>query len=65
MGMRPHDDTAIPLCQDHHVPCLHGNAGPFKNWKRDELRAWQDEKIAHYRALWEQHQHGDLSKVAF
>lgn len=65
MGQRPHDDTAIPICMGHHVPCLHGIAGPFKGWTRADLRAWEDEKIAHYRALWEKRQQADLALVEF
>lgn len=35
------DACAIPMCRKHHA-CLHGLLGPFKGWKRDRLREWQD-----------------------
>lgn len=49
MGQRAHDHTCIPLCSAHHVPGLHQNAGPFKGWKREQLRDWQDERIEELR----------------
>jgi hypothetical protein len=29
-----------------------------KNWKKAQLRAWQDEQVAKYQALWKAHQAG-------
>jgi hypothetical protein len=34
---------------------FHANAGPFKGWLREELRAWQDEQLARLHALWSEH----------
>lgn len=48
----------IPMCRQHHVYDFHGNAGPFKGWKQDQLRAWQTTQVAKYQALWEQRQAG-------
>lgn len=49
MGQRAHDHDAMPLCTPCHV-ALHMLTGRFKGWRRDDLRAWQDEQCTHYRA---------------
>lgn len=54
-GRKADDDTCIPMCRYHHDqwdgPMWHGN--PFRTWDHEKRRAWQDERIAETRALWE------------
>lgn len=45
MGKRGNDNTAIPLCTEHHRD-LHGLSGPFKAWDGRSLREWQQDRIA-------------------
>lgn len=55
MRLKAPDDTCIPLCKQAHTD-LDAMAGVFRDFDGESLRAWQDERIAHYRALWEQRQ---------
>jgi hypothetical protein len=50
-GKKCPDSEAIPLCQGHHDH-LHSLTGPFRHWKRDAVRAWEDEQIAYYQAFY-------------
>lgn len=52
MGQRAHDDTCVPLCWRCHV-AWHDASGVFKTMKKAERRAWAEEAIATYRALWD------------
>lgn len=47
------DRFSFSLCVRHHVPGLHSLAGFFKGWTREQLKAWQDEMCARYRAAYE------------
>jgi hypothetical protein len=45
---RAHDNTAIPLCAQHHAE-LHSLSGVFRGMTRDVLRIWQGARIDEYR----------------
>lgn len=49
VGLKPPDAVAVSLCAGHHRQ-LHDVRGPFRGWKRDQLRAFQDELVAATRA---------------
>jgi hypothetical protein len=51
MGQRSHDHAAIPLCAHHHR-CWHDHSQYFAGWTKAQRRAWTDEAIAKYRALY-------------
>lgn len=51
------DTTCIPLCTRHHrarttPKGFTGYRGFFKDWSKDKMRAWADEKIKFYRNLY-------------
>jgi uncharacterized Zn finger protein (UPF0148 family) len=52
-GKKSPHSRGMPMCTDSHVFGFHANAGPFKGWKKAQLRAWQDEQVAKYQALWD------------
>lgn len=39
LGARAHDRTAVALCRLHHR-CWHDGSGPFRDWNREQRRAW-------------------------
>lgn len=52
IGRKAPDRNAMPLCTPHHVPGIHAIAGPFGGWSKDELRAWQDQRVLALQARW-------------
>lgn len=46
------DDTVIAICSRHHRD-LHALTGPFKGWSRARLQAWERERVAEHRAMYE------------
>lgn len=52
LASRAPDDTAIPLCRRHHGE-LHGLSGVFRDWDRARLQAWERERVAEHRAMYE------------
>jgi hypothetical protein len=44
VGMRCPDRQAICLCMAGHSE-LHELRGPFKNWRREQVREWEDVQI--------------------
>ena len=51
LSQRAHDDTAIPLCTQHHRD-YHQAAGPFRAMDRDQRRAWVEARIEETRATY-------------
>jgi hypothetical protein len=51
LGQRASDDTAVPLCAQHHAD-WHAAAGPFRGWDRAARAAWALTVIAETRALY-------------
>lgn len=49
-ALRAHDDTAIPMCGQHHVAELHGLTGTFKGWSGEHLRLWEATEVDVWRA---------------
>jgi hypothetical protein len=45
IALKSHDHTALPLCTQHHRD-LHALAGPFRGWRKEELRSWSEMEIA-------------------
>jgi hypothetical protein len=39
LGRKGDDTETIPLCTGHHV-ARHHRTGPFREWKKDEMRDW-------------------------
>lgn len=54
MALKAADDEAMPLCRRCHDE-LHDGRGVFGLMTRDALRDWQQEQVAHYRALYAAH----------
>jgi hypothetical protein len=46
------DRDVMPLCNPHHVAGLHGLAGPFKGWTREQLLVWQDDQVERCQELY-------------
>jgi hypothetical protein len=44
VGMRAHDDTAIPLCLRHHQN-WHDANGVFKGWGKSQRSEWAESQI--------------------
>lgn len=51
IGMRSHDETAIPLCRPCHV-AWHAGSGPFKSFDKKKKRAYHDEANDKYRSTY-------------
>lgn len=55
-GRKADDDTAIPMCRQHHdqwdAPMWSSSSNPFREWGHDQRRRWQDDQIAETRAAW-------------
>lgn len=51
-GQRCNDDQAFPLCARHHRQ-FHDLSGPFRDWTKQLIRAWQDEQVRIHRARYE------------
>jgi hypothetical protein len=47
-GTRADDSTVLPLCAGHHA-ALTDHRGPFADWPKWLVRAWQDAMIERYR----------------
>lgn len=47
-GQKAPDDTCIPLCQHHHR-CITDRAGPFADWPRGAVKAWELAMVEIYR----------------
>jgi hypothetical protein len=45
IALKSHDHTTLPLCAQHHRD-LHALAGPFRGWRKAELRSWAEMEIA-------------------
>ena len=50
-GKKTGHASGMPVCHAAHMD-FHATAGPFKGWKRDDLRAWQTAMVTRYQALW-------------
>lgn len=57
LGKKAPDSTVIALC-DHHHDDFTERRGIFSGWPRGAARTWQDEQIARYQRLYEEHQRG-------
>lgn len=53
-GTRANDDTVIPMCNGHHR-AITEHRGPFADWPKWLVRAWQDAWIARCRAFYAGH----------
>lgn len=51
MGQKAQDQTAVPLCRDHHRH-WHAGSGPFKGWTQEKRRAWTELVMAVVDARW-------------
>jgi hypothetical protein len=51
-SLRSEDAGAIALCVMHHHN-LHTLSGPFRGWTKARRKAWEAQRVAHFRELWE------------
>jgi hypothetical protein len=51
-SQRASDYYLLPLCLVHHND-LHDATGPFRDWDKEQRRAWQDEQVQRFRGLYE------------
>jgi hypothetical protein len=51
-SQKAHDDTAWPLCSQHHADWGH-NSGPFKGWCQAQRRGFEEWAIATVRSWWD------------
>jgi hypothetical protein len=64
MRLKSPDDTVIPLCMKAHQD-IDNHAGAFRGMSGEELREWQDQKIAIYQAKWAARQGVHVEAMAF
>lgn len=50
-SQKPPDSYCMTLCFRSHRE-LHSLSGPFKGWTREQLKQWQDDRVAECRAAW-------------
>lgn len=62
IGQRPHDSTAIPLCQHHHRS-LHSLTGCFRGWTKERRREWLSGWLEKVRSAWDAHRARRASSV--
>jgi hypothetical protein len=54
-GKKSSHERGMPMCHESHVFGLHANAGPFKGWKKEQLREWQTGQVMRWQARWLAH----------
>lgn len=52
MALRDHDLCGMPLCWQCHTN-FHALSGPFRGFKREHVRGWQDAMVQIHRRLYE------------
>ena len=62
LGTKSPHSCGIPICHVAHMG-FHSNSGPFKGWKRAQLREWQTAQVERFQAAWDRrcHETGDDS----
>ena len=51
-GKKAGHERGMPMCHTSHMD-FHGNSGPFKGWKREQLREWQTWQVQRWQVLWD------------
>lgn len=52
MGLRAHDHTCVPLCQQCHKD-HHEFRGVFRNMDKTERKQWQEDMSVVFRGMYE------------
>jgi hypothetical protein len=48
LGTRNHDQTGVCVCSKHHTE-RHALSGPFKGWRKQQIRDWEETTAARLR----------------